>query len=238
MRFLVTRPQPDCKVTADRLRALGHDADEMPLLVFKPETPRVFELSEVRALAFTSRRAIQALEGHPQLSLFTSLPVFTVGDKTAEACRELGFLDVVSANADIHGLAELILASRGEFADGTVLYPAARIRSGDLAEQLDRGGLRCRTVPVYHMLPVDVLPEQIALGFRQEAYDGVLVFSRRTGETLSVLLKANGLGHIFSSLPIYAISTQAAETLESFDHVYISRVPREDALIELVLADC
>ena len=46
------------------------------------------------------------------------------------------------------------------------------------------------------------------------------------------------LGHIFSSLPIYAISEQAAASLERFDRVHIADVPREDALIDLVLADC
>ncbi|WP_420413274.1 uroporphyrinogen-III synthase [Roseibium sp.] len=238
MRLLVTRPQPDCKRTADRLRALGHIADELPLLVFKPQPPEKFDLSNVSALAITSRRAVDVLVGHPQFPEMKTLPVFTVGDRTAEACRDVGFASVRSAESDVSGLASLILASKEETSGGAVLYPAAQERAGDLGELLETGGLRCQTVPVYRMEPVQDLPDTIAAALADGNYQGVLIFSRRTGETLTTLLKDNGLGHIFSSLPVYAISGQAAGSLGDFGCLYTAKVPREDALIDLVLANC
>lgn len=238
MRFLVTRPQPDCKATADRLRALGHDAEEWPLLKFRADAPSTFDLSAVGALAFTSRRAVDALIGHSQLCALKELPVFTVGDKTAEACRDLGFKTVQSANSDVRGLAKLILGTRSKFTGDDVLYLAPLDRAGDLAGLLESSSLRCQTVSIYRMDAVDTLPDDVRSAFDQNRYDGVLIFSQRTGKTFTTLLKENGLGHIFSSLPIYAISAQAAESLERFDRIHIADVPREDALIGLVLADC
>lgn len=238
MHYLVTRPQPDCKATADRLRALGHCADELPLLVFRADPPDTFDLAGVGALAVTSRRSIDALEGHPQLSSLKTLPVFTVGDRTSQACRDLGFKTVHSADSDVAGLGRLIVALQTDFGGRDVLYLAARDRAGDMGGTLETAGLRCRTVPVYDMAKADQLPAGVARGLEQGSYEGVLIFSRRTGETFTSLLKANGLGHIYSSLPVYAISRQAAASLESFDIVHIAEHPKEDALIDLVLADC
>lgn len=238
MRLLVTRPQPDCKKTADRLRALGHVVDELPLLAFVPQLPEEFDLAGMTALAITSRRAVDALRNHCQFDQLTSLPVFTVGDRTAEACRDAGFISIQSAGGDVKELSALILSSEDVTSGGEVLYLAAKDRAGDLGRILEDGGVRCQTVPVYRMEPSLELPENIEAQLTAENYDGVLVFSRRTGETLKTLLKANGHSHIFSSLKVYAISRQAAGGLYGFENVSIASVPCEDALIDLVLADC
>jgi len=242
MRFLVTRPQPDCLATANRLRALGQEAVELPLLVFRPGLQSSPDLAGVRALAVTSRRAVDALTqlpGDPALlETLRELPVFAVGDKTADACGKLGFKSVFSAGSDVHGLGDLILSSREKFGGGAVLYLAAEERSGDLCRHLQDGGVACRTVPVYRMDPVKELPERIAASLSDGAFDGVLVFSRRTGEVFQDLLRAHKLGHLFSNLPVYVISMQAAEGLEGFEIVHVAEAPREDALIDLVLAEC
>ncbi|MGV2978329.1 uroporphyrinogen-III synthase [Roseibium alexandrii] len=237
MRFLVTRPQPDCKRTADRLRALGHEADEMPLLQFCPCPPPSFDLAGVDALAVTSRRAVDAIIHHAQLTQLTSLPAFTVGDKTAAACREAGFEDVRSADSDVAGLANLILSSAGSDLR-KVLYLSAEQRSGDLGGLVEKGGIACQNLPVYRMEPVPDLPKTVFAGLANKDYDGVLVFSRRTGEILATLLTAHLPEHIFSNLPVYAISDQAAAGLEGFGDVYIARAPREDALFDLLLGEC
>lgn len=237
MRFLVTRPQPDCKRTADRLRALGHEADEMPLLHFCPCPPPCFDLSSIDALAVTSRRAVDAIVHHTQLTQLTSLPAFTVGDKTAAACRTAGFEDVRSADSDVAGLANLILSLAGSDLR-KVLYLSAEQRSGDLGGLVEKGGITCQTLPVYRMEPVHELSKAVLARLENADYAGVLVFSRRTGETLATLLSGSLPGHNFSDLPVYAISDQAAAGLEGFGDVYIARAPREDALFDLLLGEC
>ncbi|MCV0426149.1 MAG: uroporphyrinogen-III synthase [Roseibium sp.] len=238
MRFLVTRPQPDCRRTADKLRAMGHVADESPLLLFRGAAPEQFDLETVSALAFTSRRAVSVVAAHAQFEVVRKLPVFSVGSKTAATCRESGFANIVSANGDVDDLGQVILQHRDQLQGGAVLYPMARDRAGDLEGFLAEGNVSCVPVVVYEMEQAGELPVDVVQNLRSGAYDGVLVFSKRTAEALILLLKAYGLDHIFSSLSIYSISRQAAKPLSDYMRVHVATAPCEKSLLDLALAEC
>jgi uroporphyrinogen-III synthase len=238
MRFLVTRPQPDCRQTADILRAAGHVADELPLLVMHAQLPNRFDLKEVSAVAFTSRRAVALITEHHQFSDLKQLPVFTVGSATAKVCEEAGFQSIRFAEDGVASLGQLILDSHNELVPGFVLYPVAQERAGDLEGILEAGNVQCRPVITYRMDRLGVLPDEIARALDVKAYDGVLIFSKRTAETLVSLIKKNGLEHIFSDLSVYAISRQAAEPLSRYMKVRFADMPCQSALLDLVLADC
>lgn len=238
MRILVTRPQPECNKTADRLRDLGHVVDEVPLLTFEASPPGHLDLVDVAALAFTSRRAVAVMAAHRQISDLCLLPVFTVGEATASACREAGFSTVQSANGDVAALARLIAEQHKEFGAGVILYPAAKDRAGDLESHLAQNGRACRTMPVYQMVAVQEISADIVGAIGAGEYDRVLIFSKRTAEILVALLKKSNLHHIFSSMPVYAISGQAAAPFEGMARTQIPDAPREDALLQLALADC
>ncbi|MEM9635699.1 MAG: uroporphyrinogen-III synthase [Pseudomonadota bacterium] len=234
----MTRPQPDCKSTADKLRAAGHVADETPVLLFRPTPPERFDLSNVTALALTSRRAVDVLAAHSQFPDFRKLPVFTVGDKTAAACRNAGFSRVHSASGDVTALAQLVLDRRHSLDGGSVLYPVARERAGSLESVLSENGVPCSAPVVYRMDHSRALSPDVLDALRSSAYDGVLVFSRRTAATFFQLLKSYELDHIFSSLTIYCISRQAAEPLSDYMRVHVADAPCEKSLLDLVLAEC
>ena len=71
------------------------------------------------------------------------------------------------------------------------------------------------------------------------AYDGVLVYSKRTGDVLlRLLIKAGGLEEIFPRLQVYAISQQAAGPLSSHMSVHVADAPNETALLGLALTQC
>ncbi|WP_306141900.1 uroporphyrinogen-III synthase [Roseibium sp. MMSF_3412] len=238
MRFLVTRPQPECRRTADQIRAAGHIADEAPLLEFRAEAPAQLDLEAVSALVFTSGRALEALAGHRQPDQLFELPVFTVGDRTAAACRQAGFKSVSSANGDAAALARLVAANRHVVEGGKVLYPAARDRSADFEALLDERGIKCETVVVYRMEAVAALAGDVRKTVCEGGYDGILVYSRRTAETLLQLLRSGCSDPIFSRLCVYAISQQAAEPLSGYMSVEAADAPSEKALMELVLGAC
>lgn len=238
MRFLVTRPQPECKRTADLIRAAGHVADEAPLLEFQTEAPAQLDLTAVSALVFTSRRAPNALAGHRQLEQLRDLTVFTVGDATAAACREAGFSRVLSASGDVSSLGELIVSKRRTFEGGKVLYPAARDRSGDIEAVLHKHGIGSETVVVYRMAAVGALADDVHARLCEGGYDGVLVYSRRTAETLLQLLGSSCPDPVFSGSRVFAISQQAAEPLSGYMRVEAADEPSEKALLELVLGAC
>ena len=238
MRFLVTRPQPECKRTAELLRAAGHIVDEAPLLVCHAEAPAQLDLKGVCALVFTSRRAVDALAGHRQMVQMQGLPVFTVGDATAQACHEAGFKKVFSASGNAASLGRLLVANRDRLDGRKALYLAASDRSADLEAVLEERGINCDTVTVYRMEAVSAFAEEVRAVLCDSGYDGILVYSRRTAETLLQLLKTSCQDDVFSGLRAFAISQQAAEPLSGYMSVEAADTPSEKALMELVLGAC
>lgn len=238
MRFLVTRPQPECRRTAERLRAAGHSADEAPVLHCVEYPPALFDLSGVSALALTSRRAIAVLAGHRQSAELRNLPVYTVGDSTAEAARQAGFGQIISADRDVAALAKLILDTRDRIGPGSVLYPAAQDRAGDLEGLLSGGKVSCRTIDVYRMVQAGGLPEEVVSALQTNAFDCVLIYSRRSAEAFRALLAAACPDHNFRQLPVYALSQQAGAPLSEIMDVRVAPAPNENALLDLALTQC
>lgn len=210
-RVWVTRAEPGAARTAARLAALGFEPLTAPVLEIRPLAP-VMDLSGVAALAFTS---INGVEAFAALEGGRALPVFTVGDATAEAARQAGFAAVQSAAGDVHALARLI----AEAAPGPVLAPGAAEPAGDLAALL-AGVVEVRIVAVY---------EAVETGVPAPAgFDAVLVHSPRAARALALHAWA-----LDDRLAV-AISARAAEPLEDLGlrEIRIAASPTDAALIE------
>ncbi|WP_417670216.1 uroporphyrinogen-III synthase [Roseibium sp.] len=235
MRFLLTRPQPECSRTAKRLRELGHDVLESPMLRLKPLTPGHFDMKGVAALAVTSKRIAGLLAAHPQMRELSNLPVFAVGSRTADSMRAAGFEDVVSANGDVAALAEMITAHRPA---GTVLYLAARDRAGDLEGRLASCGIECKIQILYAMEPEERLAEDVLSALQAGSIDAVLIYSRRTAQALVDALMAVGRMDVFHGLRVIAISDQSAEPVPVNACVEVAPHPSEDGLLQRALTGC
>jgi uroporphyrinogen-III synthase len=183
-KIWITRAQPGADATAERVRALGHEAIVAPLLAVKtfPETP--IDLAGVAALAFTSANGVRAFA---DMSGDRSLKVFAVGAATAQAARAAGFKSVLSADGDVEALAEGIAMRRGELR-GAVLHPGAAEPAGDLAGALEKHGVEARRLVLYETGPVTVGDEQAKALVKADA---ALLHSPRAAQVLARLLKAN-----------------------------------------------
>lgn len=180
----ITRAQPGADVTAERVRALGHDAVVAPLLAVRVMPDVNVDLSGVAALAFTSANGVRAFA---DASGERNLKVFAVGAATAQAARAAGFKAVLSADGDVEALADGIAARRGELR-GAVLHPGAAEPAGDLAGALEKHGVEARRLILYETAPVDLGAAQaVALG----RSDAVLLHSPRAAQVLAKLLKAH-----------------------------------------------
>jgi len=180
----ITRAQPGADVTAERVRALGHDAVVAPLLAVRVMPDVDVDLRGVAALAFTSANGVRAFA---DASGERNLKVFAVGAATAQAARAAGFKAVLSADGDVEALADGIAARRGELR-GAVLHPGAAEPAGDLAGALEKHGVEARRLILYETAPVDLGAAQAeALG----RSDAVLLHSPRAAQVLAKLLKAH-----------------------------------------------
>ena len=94
VKILVTRPEPDAGETVARLGALGIDGIAAPLLERATLHASLPGADGFAGIALTSANALRALEERGALNAFLGLRVFAVGEKTARAAAEFGFLDV------------------------------------------------------------------------------------------------------------------------------------------------
>jgi uroporphyrinogen-III synthase len=176
----ITRTQPGAEATAQRVRALGHEAVVAPLLAVRTIPDVTVDLSGVAALAFTSANGVRAFA---DATGERGLKVFAVGAATAQAARGAGFKSVLSADGDVEALAEGIAARRGELR-GVVLHPGAAEPAGDLAGALERQGVEARRLILYETAPVeDIDTATLAKS------DAVLLHSPRAAQALARLLK-------------------------------------------------
>ena len=213
-RVWVTRARPGAERTAARLIDRGFEALVAPLLEVRPLPQAEPGLSGIAALAFTSPNGAAAFAA---LTARRDLPVFAVGDATAEAARAAGWREVISAGGALGELAALL----AERAPGAVLAPGAAEPAGDLP------GLLAGRVEVRRLAVYDAVETGAGAPFGWEA---VLVHSPRAGRVVAARRGPAG-GRARRAV---AISEAAAAPLAScgFGELRIARAPTEAAVLE------
>jgi uroporphyrinogen-III synthase len=236
IRMLVTRPEPDAHETAARLRALGITPVLCPLLSLRPLATGLPPPEGFAGVALTSANALRALAARQALAPYLRLRAYAVGNRTAEAARQAGFAEVVSAGGDLGDLADL-LAHSG--ISGPVFYPAARDQSGDLAKSLAPFGVMVVTARVYEMAAAEALPAEIVTALAEGSIAAALFYSRRTAETFVRCLAGDPLPAAAQRrLGMLCLSEAIAEPLVAarFVRVGLADYPSEEAMMALCLS--
>lgn len=232
MRLLLTRPLPDAERTAAALRAGGHGVVIAPLLNIEPIANVEIGAGPWAAVLVTSANAAHAIALHARRDALLRVPVFAVGERSAQAMGRTGFTDVTSADGNVNDLAKLVAARLT--APARLLYLAGEERSGDLAGAVGAEGFTVDTVVVYRAVAAEQFP-QAAADALVSGLDGVLHYSRRSAEAYikaarhsDILGKALGVTH-------YCLSAQVAEPLAAAGaRVSVSPQPNEAALLALI----
>ncbi|MGE3147688.1 MAG: uroporphyrinogen-III synthase [Pseudorhodoplanes sp.] len=230
----MTRPEPDATRMAAALRARGHEVLVAPLLSIA-FLPADFEPGPWRAVLITSANAVRALATAPQRERLFPLPVFTVGQRTAEAARALGFEDVRSADGDAAMLSRLV---QDQLARGgpPILYLAGEDRARDLAGELTALGLPVRLAVIYRAEMARGFPEPARAALAAGGLDGVLHLSRRSAEAYLRCAAAAGVTDHALVPAHYCLSDQVAGALIEAGavRIHVARQPEESALLDLV----
>jgi uroporphyrinogen-III synthase len=233
VRLLVTRPQEDGERTAAALRARGHAVLVAPLLHIAPLAADLGP-GPFAAVLTTSANAARAVAGHARLAELRSVPLYTVGRRSAEAARAAGFSAVHSADGDARDL--LSLVAREQSTTAPLLYLAGEERTGDLSEELGRRGLTVRTVVVYRAVAADRFPPAVERAIAAGELDGVLHYSRRSAATFVNCAAAADLSEHARRLTHYCLSAQVAAPLVDAGAAAIRLAdrPEEAALLALI----
>jgi uroporphyrinogen-III synthase len=237
VRLLVMRPEPDCERTAALLRGRGHDVVVAPLLRIEPIADADFGQGPLSGVIITSANAVRWLGSHPRRPEIVTLPLFAVGERSADAARAAGFSAVISADQDARSLARLI-ARRQPAGAPPLLYVAAQDRGGDLAGDLAALGVAVKTAVAYRAVKAEVLPDAAREALAAGALEGVLHFSRRTAEAYLDCCSNAGLLRRGLAPAHYCLSAPVAEPLVGAGaaHIRVAARPEEAALLDLLAA--
>ena len=132
MRLLVTRPEPDGSRQAEKLRAMGHEPVLAPLLTIEILPGVALDLKGAQALIVTSRNVLRAVAARPELIEARNLPLYAIGDATADVAAELGFRQIVVGAGTGEQLADLI-ARELDPAKGVLVHLAGGMLAFDIS---------------------------------------------------------------------------------------------------------
>jgi uroporphyrinogen-III synthase len=213
-RVLVLRPEPGARATVERARERGLDVVVVPLFEIEPlawdaSDPRRFD-----GLLLTSANALW--NSGEKLNALRALPVYAIGESTAEAARQAGFSIAATGNRDI----ERLLASIEPGLELLHLCGEDRRIPSTVRQQIT-------PLTVYRAKPIEA-PE---LGAAEGAV--ALIHSPRAGRRFAELMRDRG------SIAIAAISPAAADAVgDGWQAIEAAAEPNDDALLALAARLC
>jgi uroporphyrinogen-III synthase len=229
MHVLVTRPEPAAERTASALLARGHEVWKLPLMRIESVTADL--AGDWGGVIITSANAPAAVAANPS---FIKLPLFAVGDRSAQAARQAGFANVTSAGGDVRDLLQ-VLSERKADTKSPLLYLAGQERSTDLVAELAARGIAAEMRVVYRAAALP-FPDELVAALQAGDVQAVLHFSKRSAENYVSGAHEAGIAGEALAVRHYCLSAQVAEPLAAVGakRVAVAPQPQEAALIELL----
>jgi uroporphyrinogen-III synthase len=235
MLFLVTRPEPEGDKLKGQIEAIGQEAVVEPLMEAELLPEAIDDLNGIVALIATSRNALRALSQSPYLHDAVAIPLFVVGQGTAEAARDLGFERIAVGQGSVSGFAAAI-AGTLDPADGLIVHLAGDVQAGDLAGELGELGFRVLQPVVYRMKAAEALSEGTREAIGEGAIDGVVLMSPRTARIYAGLIKRHNLTDAAAEIVHVCLSDAVARALSALGDVPIevAEKPTLNAILEQI----
>lgn len=213
-RVLVLRPEPGASATLARARQLGLDAIAAPLFEIEAIEWRAPEAAAFDALLLTSANALR--HGGEELSKLRGLPVYAVGEATAESARDAGFDIEATGDAGV----DRLLGSIEPDLELLHLCGEERREPADPRQRIN-------AIAVYRS---KVLPEPDLSAAKGAV---ALIHSPRAARRFAELVQDRG------SIAIAAISTEAADAAGTgWEAVETAETVTDDALLALAARLC
>ena len=261
MRFLITRPYEDAMPLAHALQAMGHETLIAPLMTIKQTGMWQFDsIPDCQAIAISSANGARALLSsiqnwpHDHRQWLKNIPIFCVGDATAEILAPLNPRRLYNAKGHGGDLAQLIAAQlRPE--GGRIEYLCGRVTTENFAQNLSQAGFDLRAQPLYDAVAATQLPP-VLRQFLHEAVDqkcdnmaalsgaekplsvaksAILMFSTRSLQIFEDLIKQENDANLVRHLSLYCLSPAIAATARlSYRRIFCAARPNQAAMIELI----
>lgn len=172
-RVLVTRPEAAADKTAQKLIDAGYVPVHFPVTQTVALSFTIPEI-DFDALTITSAAVFRHV-GDEIISPFKHLPLFAVGEGTAQAAREAGFSRVIEGGGDAVRLAATIAHSLPSSA--RVLYLAGRVRQPVFEDHMTEAGFKICVCDAYDAKMLAYPREEISAILGTDFFAAVLLYS-------------------------------------------------------------
>ena len=230
LRALVTRPKEDAEKVARSLRERGIEPVIEPMLSIRSIPNSAIDLVGIQSLLFTSANGVRAFAA---ASKERALPVFAVGEATADAARLAGFDGVETAGGDVTSLASLV-SRRLDPEKGALFHGAGNVSAGDLAGSLRRSGFMVKRTVLYEAVAAAEISPDSAASLREGGVNVALFFSPRTAATFVTLMGKAGLDDACRSMVAICLSPAVAEAIRNLPwrELRTAASPRWSAMLD------
>ena len=225
-RILVTRPEPGASRTAARLAAAGFEPVLLPLTRIAPLD---FSLPEgdFDAVIVTSAQALKSFKPDWMLPL----PVYAVGETTAESVKSAGFAAIFTASGSVGSIAELVRVSAKPAA--RLLYLCGKVRRPELEAALKAAGFHVSAVETYDAVPIAYSREALGGRLGQTPFEAVTLMSAQAAELISAIAAAPEFAPLFQSSVMICFSARICAALRGAagSDICVTKEATEDAMM-------
>lgn len=234
MRVLITRAEPAASRTAALIEKSGHEAVKLPLFEVQ-DTNIEIPKGNFSGYIFTSGNAISILEKRGWKPENPDAPVFCVGEKTAQSAKKLGFSKISYAQGGASKLMPQIIETN-LVSPKNILYFTTPDRSFDVSGYLADYEIDVKNLDIYQALEVEGLGNNLDRIFTKSSPEFILCYSKRSGDVLARMLKAQNLENKLSNSHLITISDQAIGELETFfwNETSVPPVANEQAMLHIL----
>ncbi|MBF0588889.1 MAG: uroporphyrinogen-III synthase [Magnetococcales bacterium] len=237
--ILITRPQPGNDATAHRVRQLGGEALQMPVLtIHPPKNPEPLQramnnLDRFDGVVITSANGARALLAHPPCPM-DAPTLYAVGKKSAAPLEQAGYKVMLPPHAaDAEVLAKALINVPNS--PRRLLILQAEIGRDNLIQHLTKAGRTVTRVVAYRAKPLETITPLVMQALEKGHLDAVLFFSSRSAE--SFITRLPDPAARLQQVTLAAISPLTARTLQRLGHPpqVIAQTPTEEALLSALI---
>ena len=215
LTVLITRPKEEAESLAHTLAEIGVTPIMCPMLdiIYTPNPPiiqKLLETKHVQAIIFTSKHGVHSVA---EIDNLHAIPALCVGEATALAAKEQGFLHVTDTGGDVPHLQTFVQQHYAANL-GSLLYFSGEHIAQDLSGILMTQGYDIQQCITYEANACTLLPDAALQSLQRHDVDIVLFYSARTAKTFETLLTSTGHSQLASFMSVLCLSPAIAAGLQ------------------------
>jgi uroporphyrinogen-III synthase len=236
MYVLLTRPKPEAEQLEAELKILDIDCFIESLISIEyiaASKQRVGQIlaEPLQAVIITSLNSIKALA---EMSANREILLVSVGEKTSEVARALGYNKIITAGGNGKALIDLI-RNRFDPKGEAIFYPCGNYISVDMG--LELVDFKVSKLELYKSIAATKLSEQLKYLIKARKLAKATFFSARTAKVFIELAKIAEILPDLKYIKAFALSKNIATILADVEwlEIKVAMQPLERAMIELMV---